>query len=154
MNPRPEFEGFANARAIYAVQERLGLPDLMGEVADRIHLEVEEGPDVPHLITMVGTTDIETLLVGSVYAAGYFSDFALLSNETLTQKLFDDLLADAGEIANAIVGRTPGHWRSLFLRRLHRKAEPDGTEPVTGNEPAATTRKTDQLAFRPRQRLE
>jgi hypothetical protein len=38
----PKIQGISSAKAVYVTQERLGLPDLMDGVVDKIHLEVGE----------------------------------------------------------------------------------------------------------------
>ena len=60
---------------IVAEQRRLNTRDLLSEAIDSIHEYHNSDPDGAHIVTQLGDTADETLLVGSAVAGRLFFDF-------------------------------------------------------------------------------
>jgi hypothetical protein len=74
----PNLKFIATRQEIVAEQRRLNTRDLLSEAIDSIHEYHNSDPDAAHIVTQLGDTADETLLVGSAVAGRLFFDFGIL----------------------------------------------------------------------------
>jgi hypothetical protein len=108
-NYRPEVEILTTRKEIDAAIRRLNTRNLLSEAIDQIHLVAERDPNGAHATTAIDTNGKETLLVGSVFRNGLFTDIGILADADCRDlKVYNALINIFEDCAEVISQRITG----------------------------------------------